>query len=125
LIIASKFGFKELIGVEYSAALCRVAKRNLKDRGIEAQVINADAAQVVYPAANTFAFFYHPFHDDVLAIVLNKLRTATAGRDLVIAYVGDGGDLIARQEWLNQVRGFPSVRLFKQTRCGNLSVRST
>lgn len=115
LIIASGYGFKDLIGVDYSATLCRVAERNLKARGVERfRIINSDAARFDYSRENTLAFLYHPFKDDVLGTVLDNLRIATLGHELVIAYVGSGGDLMLRQEWLEQIHGVPSLRLFRK-----------
>jgi SAM-dependent methyltransferase len=115
LIIASEYGFKELIGVDYSAKLCRVAEQNLKACGVERfRIINSDATRFHYRTMNTMAFLYHPFKDDVLGTVLEKLRTATSGHELVIAYVGSGGDLMLGQEWLEQIHGIPSLRIFRK-----------
>ena len=80
LLIASRYGFQSLVGVEYSAELCRVAQRNLAICGAEkARIIHADATQFTYPKGSTFAFFFHPFHADVLEIVLDRLRATTEG----------------------------------------------
>lgn len=117
LIIASEYGFKDLIGVDYSAKLCRVAERNLKACGVERfRIVNSDATRFDYPAMDTMAFLYHPFKDDVLGTVLENLRTATSGHELVIAYVGSGGDLMLDQEWLEQIHGIPSLRIFRKRR---------
>src|ERR1017187_1922698 len=115
LIIASRYGFQQLIGIEYSAALCQVAERNLAICKIEnAKIIHTDATQFTFPRANTFAMFFHPFQDDILAVVLDRLRVATEGHKLVIAYTGDVKDLVARQAWLEPLRDPPNMRLFKR-----------
>src|ERR1019366_427913 len=117
LIIASEYGFKNLIGVDYSAKLCRVAEQNLKACGVEQfRVVNSDAKRFDYPTVNTLAFLYQPFNDDVLGSVLENLCTATSGHELVIAYVGRGGDLMLGLEWLEQIHGLPGLRLFRKRR---------
>jgi len=115
LIIASGYQFNDLIGVDYSSRLCRIAEQNLKARGIpQFRIVNSDATRFVYPAANTLAFLYHPFNDNVLGIVLDKLRTATSGYELVIAYAGSGGQLLRGQDWLEQIQSDPGLRLFRK-----------
>jgi SAM-dependent methyltransferase len=115
LIIASQYGFRRLIGVEYSASLCRTAERNLALCGAQnAEIAAADAAEFDYPRANTFAFFFHPFQADVLDAVLERLRAATSGHQLVIAYVGSGGSSVSRA-WLESLCETPSLRLFRKT----------
>jgi SAM-dependent methyltransferase len=116
LIIASEYGFKDLLGVDYSARLCREAERNLKACGVERfRIINSDATRFDYPTVDTLAFLYHPFENDVLATVLGKLRSATLGRELVIAYVGSGSDLLLSEEWLQHIHSFPDLRLFRKS----------
>jgi len=115
LIIATEYGFKDLIGVDYSAKLCRVAKRNLRTCGVERfQIVTSDATRFDYPTVNTLAFFYHPFTEVVLETVLEKLRAATFERKLVLAYVGPGGDLMLGQAWLEQIYTIPGLRLFQK-----------
>ena len=115
LIIASEYGFKDLVGVDYAAKLCRIAERNLQVCGVERfQVINTDATRFDYPRVNTFAFLNHPFQADVLAIVLEKLQTATAGHELVIAYGGEGGDLMMGQECLENIYDNSGLRIFRR-----------
>lgn len=115
LVIASEYGFKDLVGIEYSAKLCKVAKQNLAACGVERfRIVNSDAARFEYPAVNTLAFLYHPFQDDVLESVLKKLRSATSEHELVIAYAGDGGELLSSQPWLQPIAGDPTLRLFRK-----------
>ena len=90
-------------GVEYSAALCREARRNLAKCHIAGEVIHADAADVRYPQDNIFAFFFNPFHGPIVNLVLEKLRAATEGRALVIAWVGPGSEVVAGNPWLKPI----------------------
>lgn len=118
LIIAAEYGFEDLIGVDYSAKLCRVAEQNLKVCGVARfRIVNVDATLFDYPTRNTLAFLYHPFTDDVLGTVLENLRAATFQHELVIAYVGSsGGNLMLGQEWLELIHGVPGLRLFRKRR---------
>jgi SAM-dependent methyltransferase len=115
LIIASQYGFENLIGIDYSARLCRVAERNLRAYGVNRfQIFNVDATQFDYPAVNTFAFLHHPFHDDVLRVVLQKMQPATSCHQLVIAYAGDAGDVMFSMDWLEQVLNSSGLRIFRK-----------
>jgi SAM-dependent methyltransferase len=115
LIIAADYRFESLVGVDYSARLCRVARRNLERCGVERfQIVTSDATRFDYPAVNTLAFFYHPFNGAVLETVLEKLHAATSECELVLAYVGAGGDLMLAQEWLEPIYTIPGLKLFRK-----------
>ena len=86
LIVASRFNFAELVGVEYSGKLCNIAEGNLRKLGIPARVVCQDAATFAVPRRDIFAFFYHPFGPVVLGQVLDNLRS---GNRVVVAYIGD------------------------------------
>jgi SAM-dependent methyltransferase len=116
LIVASRYGFKHLLGVDYSRKLTRIAEKNLRRCGIKcAQIECADATKFDYPAGNIFAFFYHPFADPALLdSVLNRLDMATRGHCLVVAYVGKGRYEVGRHEWLTLHRSSSDAMLFRR-----------
>jgi hypothetical protein len=92
-----------------------VAQRNLAICRIKnSRVLHADAACVNYLTDNIFAFFYHPFQADVLEVVLERLRTATEGYQLVIAYPGAGRLNVARHTWLESLRELSNLGIFKK-----------
>jgi SAM-dependent methyltransferase len=116
LIIASQYHFKEIIGVEYSASLSRLAEKNLKRCGIHNyRIACMDATEFTYPSVNTFAFFYHPFGDiSLLNTVLNRILEATMGQKLVIAYLGQGRHSVARHGGLMAYRATSDLTLFRR-----------
>jgi len=102
LLVASQYPFVELIGVEYAPKLSRIAEQNLRCCGIKKfRIASVDASEFTYPSANTFAFFYHPFSDvSLFDAVLDRIKLATLGQKLVIAYLGKGRYFAARHGWL-------------------------
>lgn len=75
LLVASRLGFKEVIGVEFARELVEVAARNMIVGGApDAQVVHADAADFVFPAGGLVIYLYNPFSEAVLARVLDRLR---------------------------------------------------
>src|SRR5262249_20308841 len=55
LILAAEYGYRRVLGVEFSSLLCDIAQSNLQRyaersrRGAELQVVNADAAEYPIP----------------------------------------------------------------------------
>ncbi|HEV8455463.1 MAG TPA: class I SAM-dependent methyltransferase [Gemmatimonadales bacterium] len=84
LLVASEFGFKKVVGVEFSPELCREAEANIgtfierKKKPFDFQVVNADAARFeIPPEADVFYFFAFDGHvlDQVAQnIVLSRQR---------------------------------------------------
>jgi SAM-dependent methyltransferase len=62
LIVAAEIGFRNVIGVEISPALCEKARKNLSICGIQGQVANCDAASFEIPFARCALFLYSPFN---------------------------------------------------------------
>jgi SAM-dependent methyltransferase len=112
LIVASKYNFSELIGVEYSSQLCGIAKANLRKLDIHGKVECQDAVQFTFPECNVFAFFYNPFGPVILDQVLRHLP---ASREVVVAYAGPGRDAVAQQPWLKPYAVHDSVTVFRNT----------
>jgi SAM-dependent methyltransferase len=99
LIIASQHGFAELIGVEHSAKLCRIATANMQKIRVSAQIICQDASSFQFPDKDVFVFFYHPFDSVILNKVLNNLRSS---RRVVVGYEGSGREAVAKHGWLKR-----------------------
>jgi SAM-dependent methyltransferase len=79
LMVAAQFGFRSLRGVEFSAGLCDVARRNMerfrRRAGIDAdfQIIHADAAEyAVRPDEDVF-FLFNSFDHHILERVLANI----------------------------------------------------
>jgi SAM-dependent methyltransferase len=71
LLLASKYSFKEIIGVEISSFLCRLAEDNIKKynavsgRQTPITVQCADALQFQFPKENMVLYFWEPFQEKV------------------------------------------------------------
>jgi SAM-dependent methyltransferase len=85
LLIASRMGFKRVIGVEFAAELAATARRNIQIMGVSnASVIDADAAEFSPPEDNLVAFLFNPFRNAVVRRVVGNLERPRAGKLYVI-----------------------------------------
>jgi SAM-dependent methyltransferase len=73
LILAHEVGFRNLIGVDFSASLCRAARRNLARLNIPARIVTQDATQFDFPAEPAVLFFYNPFGEELMKRVLARI----------------------------------------------------
>ena len=110
LIIASRYHFAELIGVDYSPRLCEIARANLQSLDIPAQIVCQDAVQFQFPQRDVFVFFYCPFGAVVLHKVLDNLRSA---KRVVVAYEGSGAGAVGEHAWLQPFGNLDDMRLFR------------
>jgi SAM-dependent methyltransferase len=94
LMVAAPFGFRSLRGVEFSAGLCEVARRNIeryrRKARIEAgfEVIHSDASEyAVRPDEDVF-FLFNPFDNHVLERVLDNIAASykTRPRPMLLIY---------------------------------------
>ena len=81
VIMAAKYPFRKIYGVEVARRLNEVASQNvrsalpgLKCRDIE--LITADAREFVIPDEATVIYFFNPFSGEVLADVLQNIRAS-------------------------------------------------
>jgi SAM-dependent methyltransferase len=80
LILALDHGFRGVVGVELSAALCDVARRNLavyrarSGNGASARVVQGDAGRYAVGADDRVFFFYDPFGPDVMRQVVDNIE---------------------------------------------------
>jgi SAM-dependent methyltransferase len=73
--------FERVDGIEVSADLVRVARRNLKRMGIgKSTIILADAAEFRALDPYTFLYMFHPFPEVVLRAVLENIRQSLVRR---------------------------------------------
>ena len=75
LLMADKWGFRRIIGVEFSPKLVQVAQVNLKKLKLNnAEVLVRDAGEFRFPEEPLVVFMYNPFGPEVLKRVLDNLR---------------------------------------------------
>ncbi len=123
VLCAAQYPFESVLGVDLSAALTKVADRNvaifpsslLKCDDIRIQTI--DASKIDYPDTNLLLHLYHPFDADVTRAVLRNLEASLAShpRQVRIAYLLYTGAVPATREafadfpWLRETRMVPSL----------------
>lgn len=92
LLMASNFPFAEVIGVEFSEELHRIAQRNLaiyKSRRIRCahrRSVCADATEYELPDANLVLYLANSFDGVVLAKVLSNIEKGAARRKVYLIY---------------------------------------
>ncbi|MDQ6436949.1 class I SAM-dependent methyltransferase [Mesorhizobium sp. LHD-90] len=94
LLLASRYPFAKVVGVEFAHELVEIAKRNVetfrdpaqKCRNIE--VVEADAAAYEFPKTPLVVYFYNPFSKQVFDIVIQNLVASLreTDRDCHVVY---------------------------------------
>lgn len=94
LLVASEFGFRDIVGVELSAPLAAVARRNARryarryPRRAAIRVVTGDASRFAFPAGDMALFLYHPFSAELVAAVAARIARTLAepGRRVYAIY---------------------------------------
>ena len=94
LLLASRYPFQSIIGVELARELVEIARGNIASFRDPSQkcralsVVQADAAAYVFPEGPLVVYFYNPFSSDVFEIVLKNLVSSLERhpRDCFIVY---------------------------------------
>ena len=73
LVVAARFRFRQIIGVEISAALCRVASENTR-RFPNVSIVCGDAGGYRLPAGACVVYLGNPFEAEVMAAVLGNVE---------------------------------------------------
>jgi SAM-dependent methyltransferase len=76
LFVASQFGIEQIMGVEISPSLVRVARDNVTrwKKGSGFEIVCADASEWEWPRENLIVFLYNPFDRVILSKVLENLH---------------------------------------------------
>jgi SAM-dependent methyltransferase len=83
-MVAGAHGFAHVVGVDYSATLCRIAERNLEafrartGRRFRSTIRTMDAADYAFSPEDAVIYLYNPFDGGVLSAVLARLRQSLA-----------------------------------------------
>lgn len=94
LLLASRYPFAQIIGVEFARELVDIARSNIERFRDPSQkcralsVVEADAAAYDFPEAPLVVYFYNPFSKDVFDIVLKNLVSSLERRprDCFVVY---------------------------------------
>jgi SAM-dependent methyltransferase len=118
LLLASKLGFRKVVGVEFAGSLCETARTNIarfpmrKEHRDSCVVVHADATQFDLPNGNLVLYFGNPFGLELwpamLANIAESLRQNPRHIRLVLAgSLGDAisatGRLIAEHGLFNRI----------------------
>lgn len=80
VMLAAEYGFRKVIGLEFSGELCRTAEDNLRKflrkRPTEShvEIIETDVTQYRLSDEETVFFLFDPFHAPILKQVLQNIR---------------------------------------------------
>jgi SAM-dependent methyltransferase len=87
LLMAAKFGFRDIVGVEFVDQLCEIARQNLVRMNItKATVLHMDAGDFRFPDADTVLYLFNPFTLPIIKRVVSNLPTG--GRhSLYVIYI--------------------------------------
>ncbi len=108
LLMAADYGFRRVIGVEFSSELCVIANENIaRARGVAAgdRVICecADAVDYRAPEDPLVIYFYNPFEENIMRAVLENLGQSLRAtrREVYVLYYNPVllGLLEAQPEW--------------------------
>jgi predicted RNA methylase len=93
LLLAAEYGFRRIVGVEYSEALAEAASANIRDAKFlqceDVSCIHSDAVDFVFPHDPTVLYLYNPFQGRVMDKVVKNIRRSlqTMLQDFWIVYV--------------------------------------
>jgi SAM-dependent methyltransferase len=111
LVLASRYRYAEVIGVEFSAALCQQAEQNLaaaknRQRCGSAKVVNADAREFQLPDHATVIFLYNPFRGETLCKVVSNIALSVERRprsvQLLVCNCSELIEMTGSQNWLTR-----------------------
>jgi SAM-dependent methyltransferase len=89
ILIASEYPFKQIVGIELSAALFEIARENvarahdLRTQCRDVRLVRGDARKRRYPSGNLVLFLFNPFDATALRTTLERIVASRAGRDAV------------------------------------------
>jgi SAM-dependent methyltransferase len=111
LLVASKLGFQQVIGVEFARELVDIARSNLaKMRSSSAVVRHADAAEFHFPNSDMVVYLYNPFSQEVMRKVVANLRQSPAKRLYVIYSDPKFGQVLDSSGFLNRLGCPPGLQ---------------
>jgi SAM-dependent methyltransferase len=92
VLLAARWPFRAVIGVEISPALVEIARENVAaardPRRIvrDVKIVRADAAGYAFPKGNLVVYLYNPFRAPLLGTVLANLVWPGAHREVAVLY---------------------------------------
>lgn len=111
LLMASRYGFRRILGVELLPELNAIAQQNItryNDAGQKCFAIESfaqDARQFVFPPEPTILYLFNPFPEEILRQVLANLRLSLLGspRAVYIIYHNLVHEAVFAAQWLREI----------------------
>jgi SAM-dependent methyltransferase len=120
LIIAARYGFRKMEGVEFARELVDGCRENLAKQGIQnAELLHRDVCGYRFPAGPLVVYMFNPFDAEIMGTVLGNLRASyrESPRDIWIIYVHTGNPEIFAQfldeKWLVPAHQEKGVRIYR------------
>jgi SAM-dependent methyltransferase len=91
LLMASDMAFRKIIGIDFSPRLVRIAQDNISrygSRGDRFEVLCCDGAAFEFPPNDTVLYFYYPFPDPLMSVVIGNLKRSLKEypRELIVVF---------------------------------------
>lgn len=94
ILMASRYPFKEIVGVEFGRELVKIAENNIisyKDPRQRCKQIKSycmDAVDFEIPSSNVVLYFFNPFTSDVMSKIVDNIISSynKLPRDIVVVY---------------------------------------
>jgi 16S rRNA G966 N2-methylase RsmD len=82
LLVAPKYGFKRVVGVEFSHELCEIARKNLlifrkkMACDVEVEIVESDVVNYEIKNDENIFFFFNPFDEVIMDKVIKNIRAS-------------------------------------------------
>ena len=92
VMLASRYPFRQIVGVEVSPALHEIARENVARfknahaRCRDIRLVRADATACAFPRGALLVYIYNPFEGRLFSQFVERLLHETAGEDVVLIY---------------------------------------
>jgi len=125
LLMASDYGFKRIIGVEFMPELHCAAQKNAanysnaRQRCRQIETLCIDARDFQFPAEPLVVYLFNPFPEPVFAAVMDNLRRSIVQtpRAVYIAYrFPEFENLLLQAAWLEKVVGTEQWAVYEHRR---------
>ena len=87
LLLATRYRFRRIIGVEFSSALVKIATANVAKVKKDIEIVFQDASKYVFPREPFVVFLNNPFTGNVLRETILNLCSYQGQRESYIVYV--------------------------------------
>ena len=90
VMLAAKYGFRKIIGIEFSQPLCLQARTNLQGflrkspSNSQVEIIESDVTEYRWSDDETIFFMFDPFSSEILAEVLQNLRLSVERKPRIV-----------------------------------------